>query len=64
MPESTRTENGRRGDRPRESPIFQCFPGVGIAAAPNSGFLFRFSPGGGPLNEFIFNSFFFRRNVV
>ena len=52
------------GDRPHESPIFQCFPGVGLADTPDSGLLVGFPPSGDLLNEFIFGSFFFRRNVV
>ena len=36
------------GDRPHESPIFQCFPGVGLADTPDSGLLAALVPGGDP----------------
>ena len=49
---------------PRESPIFQRFRGIGPAVTPRSGLLAVLLPGGDPLNEFIFDSFFFSRNVV
>jgi len=52
------------GDRPHESLIFQCFPDIGSAATPVFGLFASFQLGGDPLNEFIFGSFFFFRNVV
>ena len=52
------------GDRPHESLIFQCFPDIGPATAPILAAFAGFPPGGDPLNEFIFDSFFFSRNVV
>ena len=55
---------GLGGDRPHESLIFQCFPDIGLAVTPNSCLIAGFPPGGNPLNEFIFDSFFFSRNVV
>ena len=36
------------GDRPHESPIFQCFPGVGLVAIPILASLGCFLPGGDP----------------
>ena len=44
--------------------IFQCFPDIGLAATHNSCLIAGFPPGDDPLNEFIFDSFFFSRNVV
>ena len=55
---------GLGGDRPHESLIFQCFPDIGPAATPILAAPAGFPPGGDPLNEFIFGSFFFFRNVV
>ena len=52
------------GDRPHESLIFQCFPDIDPATALILAAFAGFLPGGDPLNEFIFGSFFFRRNVV
>jgi len=49
---------------PRESLIFQYFPDIGPATAPILAAFAGFQPGGDPLNEFIFGSFFFSRNVV
>ena len=64
MPESTRTENGRRGDRPHESLIFQCFSGSVPAFGPDLALVAGHPPVADGRNEFIFNSFFFSRNVV
>ena len=44
--------------------IFQCFSDIGLAVTPNSCLIAGFPSGGDPLNEFIFDSFFFSRNVV
>ena len=52
------------GDRPHESLIFQCFADIDLAATPILAAFAGFRPGDDPLNEFIFDSFFFRRNVV
>ena len=49
---------------PRESLIFQCFADIDLAATPVLAALAGLPLGGDPLNEFIFDSFFFRRNVV
>ena len=55
---------GAVGDRPHESLIFQCFSDIGPATAPILAAFAGFPSGGDPLNEFIFDSFFFSRNVV
>ena len=54
----------RRGDRPHESLIFQGFPDIGLATTPILAAFAGFPPGGDLLNEFIFDSFLFSRNVV
>ena len=46
------------GDRPHEILIFQCFPDIDPATALILAAFAGFLPGGDPLNEFIFGSFF------
>ena len=60
------TRDGREtlGDRHHESLILQCFPDIGPSATPILAAFAGFPPGGDPLNEFIFDSFFFLRNLV
>ena len=55
---------GNGGDRPHESLIFQCFRDIDLATAPIFSHLASFSPVGGSFPKFIFNSFFFLRNLV
>ena len=52
------------GDRPHESLIFQCFRDIDLATTPIFSHLASFSPVGGSFPKFIFNSFFFLRNLV